>query len=67
MSRINDLMAVMRGLEQITRALIAHQQGELARAWRNSSVRSATQEAFTKVEDAVSDSMTQPENLPVSH
>lgn len=66
MSRYSDMVAVVRGLEAVVRALTAHQQAEMTRIWRNSSVRSAVETASTRVEDAVSDSLTGPQNLPVS-
>uniref|UniRef100_A0A0B7AD36 ABC1 atypical kinase-like domain-containing protein n=1 Tax=Arion vulgaris TaxID=1028688 RepID=A0A0B7AD36_9EUPU len=46
MSRRRDLSGFVRGVEQITRALLDHHKGDLTRIWQNSSIK----EAFKYVE-----------------
>ena len=55
MSKTADLIAMLRGLESVTRALIAHQQRETSRVWSNSSLRNSYQGLSNKVEERISD------------
>ncbi|XP_005091427.1 atypical kinase COQ8B, mitochondrial [Aplysia californica] len=50
MSRGTDLNGFIRGLEQITKALLQHQSGEANRIWQNSNIREVVKDAGLKVE-----------------
>ena len=65
MSKINDLIILLRGLENVTRALAAHQQSELARYWSNSSLRPIAQRAASSVENVVSDAIVEAPKVQV--
>ena len=61
MSWQSDLLALLKGLEKVGQSLAKHQQKEVARQWRNSSIRTAVQSTSTKMEEAVSDVITKPD------
>ncbi|KAK6182219.1 hypothetical protein SNE40_009949 [Patella caerulea] len=54
MSRRSDLLGIIRGLEQVTRALAENQGKELSRAWKNSSLKASVGNAGFQFENAVS-------------
>ncbi len=62
----SDLIAMLRGLEQVTQAILSHQQKVASRRWANSSLRSVTENINTQVEDVVSDAIVQQPVLQVS-
>ena len=57
MSRSADLVALLRGLDKVRQALVVTQQGEMSRAWQNSSVRAAVQGVGLKAEERISDAV----------
>lgn len=57
MSWLNDLAAVLRGLQKVNAAFIAHQQQELRQFWKNSSLRPAAQTVCQTAEEKFSDFM----------
>ncbi|RUS78134.1 hypothetical protein EGW08_014107 [Elysia chlorotica] len=50
MSRRNDLIGFLRGIQQITQAAVDHKGGELSKTWQNSSLRDLTRDAGLKLE-----------------
>ncbi len=65
MSRSAEVMAFVRGLEKVARAMATHQEKEIARKWANSSVKVMTDQAFTKAEERVSDAVVKQESVQV--
>lgn len=55
MAKGRDIVGMLRGLEKVVQSLVEHQQKEVSRLWRNSSVRSALQDAETQAEEKFSD------------
>ena len=55
MSWSNDLAIIFRGLDKVTRAVATQQQQDVQRLWRNSSMRTAAQNAGVRVEEKLSD------------
>ena len=62
-----DLVAVLRGLDKISRAVAQHQQSEVARQWKNSTVRTAVQGGASKLEEKVSDALLKQSITKVSY
>ena len=58
MSKYNDLMILLRGLEHVGKALAAKQQTDLGRVWHNSSVKSAAKEVGRRLEQRWSAKMS---------
>ena len=57
MSRSADLLAVIRGLQKVSRALVNYQEKEIARRWANSSLRTTVDKAGSRTEDLISDAI----------
>lgn len=51
------MVAFIRGLESIAKALAKHQGKEYQQAWTNSSVKSGLKDLGAKVEEVVSDAI----------
>ena len=58
MSWSNDVVAVLRGVEKVRHALVTHQQKELIRLWKNSSLRTTAGNAGIKFEEQISSVLT---------
>ena len=56
MSRGNDLIGFLRGLQQVSRAAVDHKGGELYKTWQNSSIRELTKDVGLKLETKIGDS-----------
>jgi len=54
---MNDLTAVLRGLERVNSALCAHQLRELQLFWKNSSIRLAAEDVRQRLEEKISDAV----------
>lgn len=61
-----DLVAVVRGFEKVAQALGKHQEKELSRHWRNSSMRTAFKGAGVRTEEKFSNAIIKQENVVVS-
>ncbi|GFO03900.1 Atypical kinase coq8a, mitochondrial [Plakobranchus ocellatus] len=56
MSRGNDMIGFLRGLQHISRAAVDHKGGEFSKMWKNSSLREMAKGAGLKLESKLGDS-----------
>ena len=66
MSRASDLNGFIRGLEQITKALLNHQGGEASRLWQNSNIREVIKDTGLKIDRNMPSSSLSAQQFQVS-
>ena len=58
MSWLNDVAALIRGIDRVNRALVCRQQKKLQCIWQNSSLRPVARAVCTRLEETVSCAIT---------
>lgn len=58
---LSDLKLVLKGAEQVAKAVCEHSASELRQSWHNSSVRTVAKKMTMDVEDVVSDAVANPQ------
>ena len=61
--RWSDATGMLRGLQLVGRASANHQQKELGRIWKNSSVKEGLEKVGVRTEEKFSECLTKPDKL----